>query len=110
MMVACPSIEWPRFLEECGPAEDPGIVLKGRAHIGDTPLQVVAIRIAPELRRAPDYKRGVPQGAYRTAALETTLEELEYVTEELRSLTGAAERSLVLLPTGAYVLWLLPAR
>jgi hypothetical protein len=110
MVVACPSIEWPGALEECGPAEDPDIVLKGTARIGETPLQVVAIRVDPELRRAPDYKGDVPERAYRTAALETTLDELEYVTEELGGLTGAAERSLVRLPAGAYVLWVLPAR
>jgi hypothetical protein len=110
MTVACPSIEWPRFLEECGPAEDADIVLKGTAHIGATPLEVIAIRIDPRLRRAPDYRPDVPEAAYQTAALETTLEELEYLTEELAAVTGAAERSLVRLPAGDYVMWVLPAR
>jgi hypothetical protein len=35
---------------------------------------------------------------------------LEYLTEELAAVTGAAERSLVRLPAGDYVMWVLPAR
>jgi hypothetical protein len=110
MAIPCPPLEWPSFLQECGPANDPQIVLRGDARIGDTPLQVVAIRVDPELRYAPDYRRGVPAEAYETAALETTLDELEYLTEELSGLTGRAQRSIVRLAGGAYVLWVLPAR
>lgn len=110
MAVRCPTVEWPNFLEECGPEEDPEIVLKGTAHIGTTPLEVIAIRIDPQLRRTPDYKPDVPEAAYNTAALEATLEELEYVTAELAAVTGAAERSIVHLPAGPYVVWMLPAK
>lgn len=110
MAVACPPIEWPGFLEEKGPAEDPEIVLKGTVRIGGAPLEVVAIRVDLDRRRVPDYKRGVPMAAYEAAALETTLEELEYVTEALGALTGAAARSVVRLATGSYVFCVLPAR
>jgi hypothetical protein len=110
MAVQCPAIEWPNLLDVCGPEQDPDILLKGTAQIGATPLQVIAIRIDPRRRRTPDYKPDVPEAAYHTAALETTLDELEYVTEELAEVTGAAERSVVYLPTGSYVIWVLPAR
>ena len=52
----------------------------------------------------------MPEAAYDTAALETTLDELKYITAELADLTGAAERSLVYLPAGPYIVWVLPAR
>lgn len=110
MAVACPPIEWPGSLDEQGPPEDPAIVLKGTARIGGAPLKIVAIRVDLELRRMPDYKPGVPAAAYETTALETTLEELECVTEQLSGLTGAAERSIVRFATGPYVVCVLPAR
>jgi hypothetical protein len=110
MAIQCPPIEWPSLLDACGPDQDPEIVLKGTARIGATPLQVVAIRVDPQLRRTPDYKVGVPEAAYRTSALEAMLEELEYVIQELDEVTSAAERSIVYLPAGAYVIWVMPAR
>jgi hypothetical protein len=110
MAVACPPVEWPKLLEEQGPAEDPGIVLKGTARIGGAPVEIVAIRVDLERRRMPDYRSDVPRAAYETAALETTLEELECVTQELSALTGVAERSIVRFATGSYVLFVLPAR
>lgn len=110
MAVQCPAIEWPNFLDACGPQQDPDIVLKGTVYIGATPLQIVAIRIDPQRRRTPDYKPDVPEAAYCTAALETTLDEFEYVTEQLAEMTGAAERSIVYLPTGPYVICIVPAR
>lgn len=110
MAVQSPSIKWPNVLEGCGPEQDPDILLKGTVEIGATPLQIVAIRIDPQRRRTPDYKPDVPEAAYHTAALETTLDELEYVTEELAEVTGAAERSIVYLPTGPYVICVLPAQ
>ena len=109
MTVECPALEWPRVLEECGPAEDPTILLMGTARIGGTPVAVVAIRVKPELRRAPDYRQGVPSAAYETGALETILDELEYLTDEVGVVTGSAERSIVRLPTGPYVIGMVPA-
>jgi hypothetical protein len=110
MAVACPPVEWPGLLEEQGPAEDPEIVLRGTVRIGGVPLEVVAIRVDLELRRVPDYKRGVPLAAYESAALETALEELECVTEQLSTHTAVVERSIVRFATGPYVVCVLPAR
>lgn len=61
MAVQHPAIEWPNFLEGCWPEQDPDIVLKGTAHISATLLEVVAIRIDPQLRCTPDYKPDVPE-------------------------------------------------
>jgi hypothetical protein len=110
MAVRCPAIKWPDVLEECGPEQDPEIVLKGTAHIGATQLEVVAIRIDPRFRRTPDYKPEVPEAAYDIEALEAALDELEYVIEALGAVTGVAEQSIVNLPGGPYVIWMLPAR
>jgi len=107
--VPCPTVEWPSFLEECGPAEDPSILLRGTARIGGTRVAVVAIRIKPELRRAPDYRQDVPSAAYETGALDTMLEEFEYLTDELTVVAGGAGRSIVRLQTGPYVMGVLPA-
>jgi len=109
MAVSCPAVAWPRSLAERGPVEDPTILLVGEARIGDATVSVVAIRIRPELRRTPDYRADVPRDAYAGGALETVLDELEGLTEEIGILTGAADRSIVRLPTGAYLVWILPA-
>ena len=109
MAVQCPPIEWPTSLEECGPIEDPSILLIAGARIGDTPVTVAAIRIDRELRRAPDFKPDIAPSAYKTAAFETILEELECLTEELNSAKSGAQRSIIELKTGSYVMWVLSA-
>jgi hypothetical protein len=109
MAIACPALEWPSSLEERGPVEDPSIVLKGTARIGGAPAAVVAIRIKPDLRRAPDYKKGVAANVYQADALETILDELDYLVDEIGVITGGMERRVVRLSTGVYVLWLLPS-
>lgn len=110
MAVQCPPLAWPSVLEESGPDEDPSILLTGTARIGATPVAVVAIRINSKFRGAPDYKDTLPAAVYETGALETILEELEYLTEEVSVLTGSAERSVVELDGGPYVMWVLPAK
>jgi hypothetical protein len=107
MAVQCPALEWPSFLEERGPVEDPSIVLRGTARIGGTPAAVVAIRIKPDLIRAPDYKNGVPADVYQVDALETIVDELDYLVDEIGVVTGSMERRVVRLSTGVYLLWLL---
>lgn len=109
MTVPCPTLEWPPFLEECGPAEDPSILLTGTARIGGTSVAVVAIRITPGRTRVPDYRRGVPTAAYETGALETILEELDYLAQEVGAVTASAEPGIVRLATGTYVMGVLPA-
>jgi hypothetical protein len=107
MAVQCPALEWPSFLEERGPVEDPSIVLRGTARIDGTPAAVVAIRIKPDLKRAPDYKNGVPADVYQVDALETIVDELDYLVDEIGVVTGSMERRVVHLSTGVYLLWLL---
>jgi hypothetical protein len=109
MAVPCPTLEWPHFLEECGPVEDPSILLTGTARIGGISVAVVAIRISHGRTRIPDYRDGVPAGAYETAALETILEELDYLAQEVGAMTASSESGIVRLATGTYVMGVLPA-
>jgi hypothetical protein len=109
MAVACPQVEWPPFLEESGPAEDPSILLTARARIGDASAAVVAVRIAPGRTRVPDYRADVPDAAYETGQLETILEELECLAQEVGARPTTAEAGMVRLATGTYVMGVLPA-
>lgn len=108
MAVPSPTLEWPPFLEEGGPAEDPAILLTGTARIGSTAVAVVAIRIHPGRARVPDYRPDVPTQAYETGALETILEELDYLAQEVSAVTASAEPGIVHLATGSYVMGVLP--
>lgn len=113
MAIPCPSFRWPLELDECGPAEDPEILLTGTAYLGASPIQVVAIRIDPNSGRLPDYKASVPHDAYTDGhfdeVLEVVLDELEYVASELDDLLGEDRPSTVRLPGGVYRLCTLPA-
>ena len=109
MAVPCPRLEWPPFLEEGGPPEDPSILLTGTARIGGTAVAVVAIRISPGRTRMPDYRQDVPAAAYEAAALETILDELEYLAQEIGAVMAGGEPGLVQLATGPYVMGVLPA-
>jgi hypothetical protein len=112
MSVECPRCEWPAVLEERGPLEDPSILLTGTARVGDTAVQIVAIRINPALRFAPDYKQGLSSVVYGANGLdeilETVLEEFEYVSSELDQLVGESRSCIVELATGRYVLCIVP--
>ena len=114
MPVPCPPCRWPSALKEGGPPEDPSVLLTGAASIGDTVLQIVAIRIDPTLRWALDYKRGVAAASYEMNALdrtlETFLEEAESISSELDELLGERRPSILRLATGNYKVWILPAR
>lgn len=112
MAISCLPCEWPAVLEERGPEEDPSILLTGKAHIGETPVQIVAIRVNPSLRWAPDYKE-TAEGSYDAnglgTALETILEEFEFVASECAELLGERHPSIVELPSGPYKVWVMPA-
>ncbi len=112
MPVQCPPCRWPEALYERGPAADPSILLTGRARIGDTEVEVVAVRVNPALRWMPDYKSDVAEGCYRTdgldVVLETVLEELESVGSELEDALGKVRPSIVELATGMYMIWAMP--
>ena len=113
MQVASPSCQWPAVLEERGPPEDPSILLTGEARIGDSALQVVAIRIRPELRRTPDYRANLPNDCYRVKsldiALEAMLEETEYIVSDFEEPLGESQLSIVDLASGRYMVWVVPA-
>jgi hypothetical protein len=65
---------WPSVLEERGPPEDPFILLTGAAPIGETEVQIVAIRINATLRWPPDDKRGVAADSYHADGRDEVLE------------------------------------
>lgn len=112
MSIPFPQCAWPATLDECGPKEDPFILLAGSAKIGNAPARIIAIRISRTLRCDPDYRQGVPAGIYGVndldAGLETFLENAEDLTEELSDVLGEHAPSIVQLEAGAYMLWVLP--
>ena len=112
MVVECPPCKWPSVLEERGPAQDPSILLIGAARIGETAVQVVAIRINATLRWSPDYRDGVADDTYRAngldEALEGALEEFQSGAAELEEFLGASGSSVVELATGTYRMWVIP--
>jgi hypothetical protein len=112
MTIECPSCLWPTALEERGPSNDPSILLTGAGRIGETPIQIVAIRINPALRSTLDCKpdlEGSDQANDLNAALGAILEELEYASAELGSLLGEDHSATVELATGFYKVWSLSA-
>ncbi|MDA8107033.1 MAG: hypothetical protein M0015_00185 [Betaproteobacteria bacterium] len=105
--------QWPEALEERGPAQDPSILLTGSARIGQVPVQVVAVRINPELVSTPDYRPDVDKAGYRKGALDTLLEtildESESLVAGLAELLGEGRSSIVPLPQGSYLVWVIPS-
>lgn len=104
MPVQCPPCRWPSSLMECGPVEDPSILLSGTAHIAQAAVQIVAIRTSPKSGRIPDYKNDVPRECYEglDTDLEQLLEDFEYLTKEFGDLLTPSQTEDVELPTGTY--------
>jgi hypothetical protein len=98
---------------ECGPAEDPSILLSGTAHIAKAAVQIVAIRTSRGSGRVPDYKSDVPRACYQAnglaGLLEQMLEDFEYLATELSEIFGDGASELVELTTGPYKVVVLPA-
>jgi hypothetical protein len=107
MAIESPSCLWPTILEERGPSDDPTILLTGTGLIGETPIQIVAIRINPSFRSTPDYKPN--QANDLDSALGAILEELEYASAELASILGEEHSGAIELATGFYKVWTLSA-
>lgn len=111
MTIPCPACEWPEFLKECGPPEDPMLLLTGIARIGGAALRIVAIRTDPASRWSPDYRLDVPAGSYDAdgldIALEGALEELGSLAEQLNDILGESEQGAVSLAGRAYRLVML---
>lgn len=111
MTISLPTCQWPDTLEEHGPVEDPSILLKGILRVGAATLQIVAIRINPELRRVPAYRPDVEKAAYvrggLSEMLEDALDELEGFAEMLELSRKEVSR-FVELETGFYKLCIVP--
>jgi|HubBroStandDraft_1064217.scaffolds.fasta_scaffold46929_3 hypothetical protein len=112
MVVESPPCQWPSVLQECGPEQDPSILLVGAARIGETAVQVVAIRINATLRWSPDYRPGVAEDTYRSngldEALEAALEGFQSGAAELEEFLGNSGSSVVELASGTYRMWVIP--
>lgn len=112
MSIPFPRCAWPVTLDERGPKEDPSILLTGTAKIGDGVARIIAIRINQMLRSTPDYQQDVPARIYHSnnldSGLETFLENVEDLTDELSDTLGEHVPSIVQLEPGAYMLWILP--
>ncbi|MGH6680727.1 MAG: hypothetical protein ACREDL_17775 [Bradyrhizobium sp.] len=89
---------------ECGPVEDPSILLSGTAHIARAAVRIVAIRTSRESGRIPDYKNDVPRECYEglDTVLEQLLEDFEYLTREFGDLLAPSQSEDVELSTGTY--------
>lgn len=113
MSVECPACEWPLFLEEQGPREDPTILLTGTARIGKAAIKIIAVRINRNLRAAPDYRSDVQRHCYHVGGydsiLSTILEEFEDAAAQVGDLLGEEHFNIVQLPTGPYQIWVIPA-
>jgi len=112
MPVQCPSCQWPSSFVECGPVEDPSILLSGTAHIARSAVQIVAIRTTRDSGRLPDYKNDVPRSCYQAnglaGLLEQMLEDFEYLATEASEIFGDGASELVELATGTYKVVVLP--
>jgi predicted mannosyl-3-phosphoglycerate phosphatase (HAD superfamily) len=113
MPVQCPSCQWPSSFSECGPAEDPSILLSGTARIAQGAVQILAIRTSHKSSRIPDYKSDVPRECYQELGmvLERVLEDLEYLASEFGDLLNDnSDSEGIELPTGTYRIVALSSR
>ncbi|HVC16227.1 MAG TPA: hypothetical protein VNE18_02895 [Rhodanobacter sp.] len=101
MTIPCPAPQWPSGLLEVGPEQDRSILLRSVAEIGDAAYAVIAIRM-DRIRMEPDLRGDVPGHVYNNYQLHDMLDALLLYSE-------VSERSLVHLPTGAYVMLMIPA-
>lgn len=114
MPVQCPSCQWPTAFSECGPPEDPSILLSGTARIARAAVQIVAIRTSRESGRIPDYRGDVPPECYQANGLNTLLEQVledfEYLAVDFSDVLGDAGSEAIELSTGTYTIVALPSR
>jgi len=99
MRVSAPAIRWPTELATAGPAQDPMIVLAGRAEIDGVGFRVTALRMR-EGMRLPDYRAGVPEGAYEDA--------LERMVDDIEDLVDSLGPQRVVINDAHYLLWMVP--
>ncbi len=99
MSVSAPEIDWPSELKERGPAEDPGILLTGRAKIAGVAFKVSALRMSKGTRM-PDYRDEVPEETYEAS--------LDNMPEDIECLVDSIQPELIVLNGADYLLWMVP--
>jgi hypothetical protein len=102
MTIPCPIPQWPLGLLEVGPEQDPSVFLRSVAEIAGAAYELIAIRIDP-ITMGADLRDDVPMHVYRKLRISGILDEVSVFTD-------ISDRSLVPLPTGAYVMLMFPAR
>lgn len=99
MLISAPALQWPQELSAAGPPQDPGIILNGRAKIGDIGFQITAVRMRNGTRR-PDYRSDVPERVYDI--------DLELMIDDIHDLIQSVSAQLVAIDGANYLLWLVP--
>jgi hypothetical protein len=104
MTIPCPPCTWPTTLAECGPEEDPAILLVGSAEIGESSTCVMAIRISGTQDRSDETH------AMSTLepALDAFLKSADGLAARLGNVLGVRAPSIIQLESGPYFLWMLP--
>jgi hypothetical protein len=97
--IEVPPIRWPAVFTESGPAEDPAIVLAGRAEIAGVGFTITALRMRAGFR-APDYRPDVPERIY-----ESTMAEM---VDDIEDLTESIEPERIVINGAQYLLWMVP--
>jgi len=112
MSIRSPQFQWPAVLDERGPSSDPSILLTGTARFADKDMQVIAVRVDPSRRCAPDCGADAIGGCYQTegfeAVLGVILEELDFVAGELSDLLGNDATSIVEFENSPYIVCMIP--
>ncbi len=99
MPVSAPPIQWPSQLNEQGPAQDPSVMLTGRAEIAGVAFKVTALRMRDGMR-IPDYRDDISEAAYEDA--------IDCAFEDVEDLVGSLDPRLISLNGAQYLLWLVP--
>lgn len=101
MTIPFPTPQWPSVLLEIGPAPDRAVLLRGTAEIAGALYQIIAIRIDP-ISLTADFRDNLPRHAYADCPVQDIMEDLAGHTE-------ITDGSLIHLPTGGYVMLMIPA-
>ncbi|HEY5347369.1 MAG TPA: hypothetical protein VIJ72_04180 [Rhizomicrobium sp.] len=100
MPVPSPTIRWPTELREDGPAEDPEILLMGKAEVAGAAFRVMALRVRQD-GRTPDYRDGVPDAAYDSG--------MDAMVGDIEDLADSIGPRLIPMNGAQYLLWMVPS-
>jgi hypothetical protein len=101
MEVHVPELQWPQYLQESGPAQDPSILLSGISQLGACRYFVYALRMDLTNLEA-DFRDDVDESIYADYRLDVMLEELLFLVDFDRT-------AAVPLDGGFYFFWMVPA-